>query len=141
MGALRDAIIAIITDPDLSEDEKKAAIRRAKCRAILDALAGQVPFTIQPVGYVITVTAMSEVDGNLVSTLEATRLGVPVVLSNPFIYVNPPLMIEDPQGDVTRSFTDRNGVVHTVNYREAPLLAYRLLVIESVRDAWRASQQ
>jgi hypothetical protein len=140
MGALRDAIIAIITDPNLSEDEKKAAIRRAKCRAILDALAGQVPFTLNPVGYSITVTAMEEVDGNLVSTMEATRQGVPVVLNNPFVYVNPPLMIEDPQGDVIRTWTDRNGVEHSINYREAPLLAYRALVVDSVRDAWRASQ-
>lgn len=132
MGAIRDAIAAALADGTLTDAERRVLLRRIKARALRDS-APALPFTFTPGQFSITIETVEEVNDNLVVTLSASRLGVPIPLNNPFVFVNPPTHIEDPTGDLIRTSVGRDGVTRTRRYREAPLLAMRQAIIEAVR--------
>lgn len=90
--------------------------------SLADALDGQLPLTARREGLTITITEFSQ-DGNAV-TVEGSisRDGVELPISWPCIVVNPPLLVEDPQGDVERTFEDAaTGEVTTLRFRVDPL--------------------
>ena len=54
---------------------------------------------------------------------------------NPIIVVNPPILIDDPAGDIVRTWTDRQGVEHTRVLREDLRAALREVIRDAVKDA------
>ena len=54
---------------------------------------------------------------------------------NPIIVVNPPILIDDPAGDIVRTWTDQQGVEHTRTLREDLRAALREIVRDAVKDA------
>jgi len=54
---------------------------------------------------------------------------------NPIFIVNPPILVDDPVGDITQTWTDSDGVVHTRTLKED----LRAALIEVVRDAVKAA--
>jgi len=60
-----------------------------------------------------------------------------------FIFINPPLLVDDENGDIVDSFTDKEGVTHTRKLREDPVEALKQAlentvdVMKSKHDASR----
>ena len=54
---------------------------------------------------------------------------------NPIIVVNPPILIDDPAGDIVRTWTDRDGIEHTRVLREDLRAVLREVVRDAVKDA------
>lgn len=137
MGAIKDAIAAILADSNLTDAEKKVEIRRIRGEALRDNMPN-LPFTINLVGnnsITIETADWDPIRNVLTLNLSAIRAGQPLPLDNPFVYVNPPTHVEDPTGDLIRTSVGRDGVTRTSRYREAPLLALRAIVIDSVRNS------
>ncbi|PYS90495.1 MAG: hypothetical protein DMF62_04850 [Acidobacteria bacterium] len=139
MGAIKNAIEAILANNNLTDAEKKVEIRRIRGEALRDNIPN-LPFTINLVGnnsITIETADWDPVRNVLTLNLSAIRAGQPLPLDNPFVYVNPPTHIEDPAGtDLVQEMRDRQGnLIATKRYREAPLLALRAIVIDSVRNS------
>jgi len=49
-----------------------------------------------------------------------------------FIFINPPLLVDDENGDIVESFTDKEGVTHTRKLREDPVEAIKLALENTV---------
>jgi hypothetical protein len=54
---------------------------------------------------------------------------------NPIIVINPPILIDDPAGDIVRTWTDPQGVEQTRTLREDLRAALREVVRDAVKDA------
>jgi hypothetical protein len=135
MGALRDAILAVLADGNLTDEEKRASIRSIKANGLRNNATFPFTFTVAP--YTITAHDAQVMNGNLVAVLSATRSGVPVPLDNPFVFVNPPIMIPDTSNpEVEYDIEGRR----TRGFSESPLQALRQIVVDAVDDAWRRSQ-
>lgn len=50
-----------------------------------------------------------------------------------FVFVNPPLLVDDENGDIVESFTDKEGVVHTRKLREDPKEALRQALENTIK--------
>jgi len=131
MGAIRDFIAAAMADGSLTDAQRRRLIRRIRAQQIRNALPA-MPFTFTPGQFSITVESASFDAANdaLTVVLSASRAGVPIPLDNPFVYINPPTHVPDPNGDYIRT-DPKSGLVAT--FSEAPLLAFRAMVLESVR--------
>jgi hypothetical protein len=73
-----------------------------------DALASEitVPFTVQRDELIITVDSFAQ-DGNTVTvTGDIVRDGQSIPISWPCIIVNPPTLVEDPNGEIERTYED-----------------------------------
>jgi len=54
---------------------------------------------------------------------------------NPIFVVNPPILVDDPAGDIVRTWTDRDGVEQTRTLREDLRAALREVIRDAVKDA------
>ena len=132
MGVARDAIMAALNNDALSDEQKRRMVRRIKARALRDA-APVTPFTIVDGGLSVTVESVAESDDTLIVVLSATVDGVTVPVDNPFVFVNPPVLVPDPAGDVIRS--GPHG--EQTGYVEAPGRALAAVVVDAVRTVLR----
>ena len=133
MGAIRDAIAAALADGSLTDTQKRALARQIRAEAIRDAVP-TLPHTFTRGVYSITVEAGSYLAAQnaIQVTLSATKNGVPFSLNNPFIFVNPPIHIDDPiNGDVQR--IDPKTGHETGRFREDPLAALRQIIVDAVK--------
>jgi hypothetical protein len=105
---------------------------RVKARAFA-ALSGQmgrsVSRTIKGVAWKVTLTTAPKFTDDLLEfSVRIQRAGVNVTPPdlNPIRVHNPPILVDDPAGDIVRTWTDEEGVVRTRRLREdlpAALLA------------------
>jgi hypothetical protein len=54
---------------------------------------------------------------------------------NPIYVVNPPILVDDPAGDIVRTWTDDEGVEHTRTLKEDLRAALREVVRDAVKGA------
>jgi hypothetical protein len=54
---------------------------------------------------------------------------------NPIIVINPPILIDDPTGDIVRTWTDPQGVEQTRTLKEDLRAALREVVRDAIKDA------
>ena len=75
------------------------------------------------------------VSGTLRLVLGLTLNGVAQDLSgfNPLYVRNPPILVDDPAGDITRTWVDREGVTQTRVLAEDRLRALRAIVIDALK--------
>ena len=84
---------------------------------------------------VITILEVPElVNGTLRLVLGLTLNGVEQDLSgfNPLYVRNPPILVDDPAGDITRTWTDSDGV-HTRTLAEDRLRVLKPIVIDALK--------
>jgi hypothetical protein len=129
MGVLADAL----ADGTLTREERHA-IKVAAFLHITD-LIGRT-FNPRP-GVFITVTDAGRTGRALRLAFRVVVNGIERDLStaNPFYFVNPPILVPDPQGDIVRTWTDRFGVEHTERYSENLLQALRQMAIDALKGA------
>lgn len=70
-------------------------------------------------------------------SVRITRDGVDITPSslNPLLYVNLPILVPDPAGDVVRASTDPDGTVTERRFREDPRAALLIALRETLRGA------
>ena len=54
---------------------------------------------------------------------------------NPIIVINPPILVDDPTGDIVRTWVDGEGVTQTRTLREDLRQALREVIRDAVKDA------
>jgi len=85
---------------------------------------------------VVTILEAPElVGGTLKLVLGLTLNGVEQDLSgfNPLLVRNPPILVDDPAGDITRTWVDQQGVTQTRVLAEDRLRALRAIVIDALK--------
>jgi hypothetical protein len=85
---------------------------------------------------VVTILEAPElVGGTLKLVLGLTLNGVEQDLSgfNPLYVRNPPILVDDPAGDIVRTWVDRDGVTHTRVLAEDRLRALKAIVIDALK--------
>ena len=58
---------------------------------------------------------------------------IDISAANPFYFRNPPILVDDPAGDITRTWVDREGVTHTRVLAEDRLRALKGIVIDALK--------
>lgn len=126
---------------DLLDAEPDPLVRsRLKAQA-LSALSDMVGASVDRGAFRITITALDffaardalriRIRVNRISNgANVTPPGV-----NPIIVINPPILVDDPAGDIVRAWTDRQGVTQTRTLREDLRAALREVVRDAVRSA------
>jgi hypothetical protein len=85
---------------------------------------------------VVTILEVPElVNGTLKLVLGLTLNGVEQDLSgfNPLYVRNPPILVDDPAGDITRTWVDRDGATQTRVLAEDRLRALKAIVIDALK--------
>jgi hypothetical protein len=133
VGVVRDAIQAVRDDPNLTPQEKRDQIRHIRAQAFVGANI-QFPITF-PAGGGLSITVVTAAfnGADLVMTLAAKQGGTDVVLDNPFIFVNPPTHVPDPNGDYVKPGKGQGGAPASLTYSEDLLQALRIIVTNAVR--------
>lgn len=54
---------------------------------------------------------------------------------NPIIVINPPILVDDPQGTIVQTWTDPQGVEHTRTLKEDLRAALREVVRDAIKEA------
>ena len=60
-----------------------------------------------------------------------------------FIFINPPLLVDDENGDIVDTITDKEGVTHTRKLREDPVEALKLALentVDTMKNKFDASR-
>lgn len=132
MGALADQL-ANVRDP------KERHRIKAEAMAALSDMRGR---SVKRGAFTITLSdgpRLTMVNGNPLLefelTITRTTTGKDVTPKdlNPIRVWNPPILVDDPAGEVVRTFTDENGVVQTRRLRED----LRAAMLEVVKDLAR----
>jgi hypothetical protein len=130
MGAIAD-LLALTADPHERHRVK------ARAFAALTAQVGRsVSRTIKGVVWKVTLlTAPTFTDDLLVFSVRVQRAGVDVTPPdlNPIRVYNPPILVDDPAGDIVRTWLDDQGVQQTRRLRENLPAALLAIVRELVR--------
>ena len=144
MGAVENAVQAILANGALTADQKAAQIQQAKANALNQVLTGHLPYTFTQAPWSVTVSAATVVPtpmGSAISlTVSATKSGVPVPVNNPVVLVNPPVLIPDPAGTITRTGPIpawQGGGTVTRTFTEDPVTALRQLLVSTLDAANR----
>ena len=112
--------------------EERAVYKATASRDFPNALGRT--FTKGPA--VVTILEVPQlVGGRLRLVLGLTLNGVTQDLSgfNPLYVVNPPILVDDPAGDITRTWVDSEGVTQTRVLAEDRLRALRAIVIDALK--------
>lgn len=128
--------LALIPDPALR------AARKAQRVGEFPGLAGRSwTRTIGARVYVLTLLDAPSLSGSLLRLrLGLTRNGTSVPLfggDGSLLIANPPVLVDDPAGDIVRTSTDAKGVVTTRALREDVAEALRIAVFDAVKDSIR----
>lgn len=146
MGAIENAIQSILANGSLTNAQKQAQIQQTKANAINNFLTGHLPFTFTQGVWSVTITAASVVTtplGYAISlTISLTRSGVTVNLGdrNPFVFINPPMLVPDPAGTIIRTATLpawQGGGTVTQTYTEDPPTAFKQMFVRTLLDSIR----
>jgi len=116
--------------------EERAVYKATAYRDFPNALGRT--FTKGPA--VVTILEVPQLVGvRLRLVLGLTLNGVPTAWNDDgVLYVkNPPILVDDPAGDITRTWVDREGVTHTRVLAEDRLRALKGIVIDALKDAVR----
>ena len=116
--------------------EERAVYKATAYRDFPNALGRT--FTKGPA--VVTILEVPQLVGvRLRLVLGLTLNGVPTAWNDDgVLYVtNPPILVDDPAGDITRTWVDREGVTHTRVLAEDRLRALKNIVIDALKDAVR----
>jgi hypothetical protein len=133
--AIRDEVAAIVAD---DQPDKLRRIRRLKALRISEAANGLLPHTwtriIGARTWSLTIEQV-EFDGENISVWATVKRGNTQMIAaddpqNPFVFVNPPLLIPDAAGDVDLGESGK--------FREAPFQALKDALFETVRTVLRA---
>jgi len=112
--------------------EERAAYKASAYRDFPNALGRT--FTKGPA--VVTILEVpTVVSGTLRLVLGLTLNGVEQDLSgfNPLFVHNPPILVDDPAGDIVRTWVDQQGVTQTRVLAEDRLRALRAIVIDALK--------
>lgn len=129
---IRAEIEAIVARQDATAAEKRAMIADIKAGHI--HLADK-PRTIEVTRgrntYTATIAGAERVPGGVSIDLALARNGKAIPFNGPWVVINPPCMVEDPQGDIVRTIRDpKTKEVTERRYRIDPAAAFR----EMLRD-------
>lgn len=135
MGEIRDRIDAVLADGTLTAQQRMRAMRRIRGEAMRDAMPN-LPHSFNRGAWVITIESAQwrpqEQMLEIVVTVYNTTTQTYAELDNPFQFINPPTLVEDPTGDVIVETTSRDGTKTTRRFREAPLAALRQIIVDAV---------
>ena len=133
MGAINDAL-ANVTDPAERRRIKAEAMASLASLAGRTAVKGAFTLTISSGPRLVRVNGEPAVE--LSVTVKRTTTGKIVTppLLNPIRIFNPPILVDDPAGDIVRTWTDEDGIVRTRRMRE-DLVA---CILATLRDLAKA---
>ena len=120
---------------DLLAAEPDPVLRRRIKAQALAAMADMIGASIDRGAFRVTLTALDYLaaDDVLRIRVRVNRISngnnVTPALLNPILVIEPPILVDDPAGDIVRTWTDRAGVVQTRRMRED--------LRECIRDAVR----
>lgn len=136
MGAIDTAIAAIVANGSLTRAQKWTQISQARANGINALLAGHLPFVFTQGVWSVTVTAATVAATSLgyaISiTVTVTKSGVAQTVNNPLIFINPPVLVDDPAGTIVRTSSlpaYSGGGTFTRTYREDAAAALRQIVV------------
>lgn len=129
---LRAELEAIAARQDVTADEKRTLIADAKAEAVHVA---EKPQTVEIERgrntYALTIASVRRRSAGIVVDLSIARNGEEVPFNGPWVIINPPCMVEDPQGDIVRFIRGpKTKEVTERRYRIDPAAAFR----EMLRD-------
>ena len=120
---------------DLLDAEPDPVLRRRIKAQAMAAMADMIGATIDRGAFRVTLTSLDYLaaDDVLRIRVRVNRISngnnVTPPLLNPILVIEPPILVDDPAGDIVRTWTDRAGVVQTRRMRED--------LRECIRDAVR----
>lgn len=107
----------------------------SRAAAVADALAaGNLPRVYSADGFQVTVTRYSVSNTSVTVWGDVTKGGVSLPISWPVVVVNPPTLVPDPAGDVSRTYQDVNGASRTIMFRTDPLAALYQALVDVAKD-------
>lgn len=134
---IRGDIAAVMADNTLTVPQKRRQVRRIRAQAMRNSMPA-LPFTFTPGPLTITVESAHfdpATDAlEVVLTASVTATGAPIVLDNPFRFINPPILVPDAASlDVVRNSSRPDGTPVTESFREDALAALRSIIVDAVK--------
>lgn len=129
--SVKDEIETIVADATGDKPGRVARLKSLRLRQALPSL----PLVFTAGQMSVTVSKAAIVNGNISLTLALTRNGVSIPLNNPFVFVNPPILVPDAAGTISIGGAALPDGTKTavVMHREDPIAAMKAVLIDTLR--------
>lgn len=140
MGVLDDAITAYVAAHQNDPDALRTGIQQLRALAIHDNIVNLLPlsFTVGVWHATITQIQAGQTPAGFAVSIwgTVTKSGVSVPLQLPLVFINPPLLVDDPAGAIIRVAqlpAAAGGGTVTRRLREDPVAALRAVLVSTLQ--------